>query len=73
INLENIKHIKIQAILATFIALIIIFSAILIYYLRDIKYQNSKNKIILNSQPNIVKERNAYDTTACKKRAKKSG
>ncbi|PRM98707.1 hypothetical protein CJ667_01940, partial [Aliarcobacter cryaerophilus] len=54
INLENIKHIKIQAILATFIALIIIFSAILIYYLRDIKYQNSKNKIILNSQPNIV-------------------
>ncbi|PRN01291.1 hypothetical protein [Aliarcobacter cryaerophilus] len=54
INLENIEHIKIQAILATVIGLIIIFAAILIYYLRDIKYQNSKNKIILNSQPNIV-------------------
>ena len=54
INLENIKHIKIQTILATVIGLIIIFAAILIYYLRDIKYQNSKNKILLNSQPNIV-------------------
>ena len=54
INLENIKHIKIQTTLGTVIALIILFTAILVYYLRDIKYQNSKNKIILNSQPNIV-------------------
>ena len=54
INLENIKHIKIQTTLGTVIALIIIFTAILVYYLRDIKYQNSKNKILLNSQPNIV-------------------
>ncbi|MGJ0303100.1 HAMP domain-containing histidine kinase [Aliarcobacter cryaerophilus] len=54
INLENIKHIKIQTTLGTVIALIILFTAILVYYLRDIKYQNSKNKILLNSQPNIV-------------------
>lgn len=54
ISIENIKHIKIQTILGTFIALIVLFTAILIYYLRDIKYQNSKNKILLNSQPNIV-------------------
>lgn len=54
ISIENIKHIKIQTILGTFIALIVLFTAIIIYYLRDIKYQNSKNKILLNSQPNIV-------------------
>ncbi|PRM97159.1 PAS domain-containing sensor histidine kinase [Aliarcobacter cryaerophilus] len=54
ISIENIKHIKTQTILGTFIALIVLFTAILIYYLRDIKYQNSKNKILLNSQPNIV-------------------
>ena len=54
ISIENIKHIKTQAILGTSIALIVLFTAILIYYLRDIKYQNSKNKILLNSQPNIV-------------------
>ena len=52
INLENIEHIKIQAILGAVIGLIIIFAAILIYYLRDIKYQNSKeplaNSTIIN-------------------------
>ena len=61
INLENIKHIKIQTTLGTVIALIIIFTAILVYYLRDIKYQNSKNKILLNSQPNIVIITNAKE------------
>ncbi|WP_164966726.1 PAS domain-containing sensor histidine kinase [Aliarcobacter trophiarum] len=54
INLENMKYVKIQAILASVIALIILFTAILAYYLRDIKEQNHKNKILLDSQPNIV-------------------
>lgn len=54
INLENIKHLKTQTILAFVIALIVLFTALLGYYLKAIRYQNDKNKILLNSQPNII-------------------
>ncbi|WP_419678332.1 sensor histidine kinase [Aliarcobacter lanthieri] len=54
IDLNNIKYIKIQSIMASVIALIIIFTFILVYYIKQIKYQDTKNKVLLDSQPNII-------------------
>ncbi|RBQ30615.1 hypothetical protein CRU92_11360 [Arcobacter sp. FW59] len=54
IDIENIRYIKIQSIMASIIALIVIFTFILAYYIKQIKYQDKKNKILLDSQPNII-------------------
>ncbi|RXJ94251.1 hypothetical protein CRU94_08745 [Arcobacter sp. AHV-9/2010] len=54
INLESLNHIKIQSILASFIALTILFALFLTYYIKNIRYEDRKNRIILDSQPNII-------------------
>ncbi|MFA7022282.1 sensor histidine kinase [Aliarcobacter sp.] len=54
INLESLNHIKIQSVLASFIALTILFALFLAYYIKNVRYEDRKNRIILDSQPNII-------------------
>lgn len=54
INLDSLNHIKIQSILASFIALTILFALFLAYYIKNVRYEDRKNRIILDSQPNII-------------------
>lgn len=54
INLDSLNHIKIQSILASFIALTILFALFLTYYIKNVRYEDRKNRIILDSQPNII-------------------
>lgn len=54
INLEGLNHIKIQSVLASFIALTILFTLFLAYYIKNVRYEDRKNRIILDSQPNII-------------------
>lgn len=54
INLDSLNHIKIQSVLASFIALTILFALFLTYYIKNVRYEDRKNRIILDSQPNII-------------------